>query len=369
MKPLIILIASFILLSNYSLLAQDYKEEISKYLQKEMKEQKIPGLQIIVIRNNEIILSETLGLADVAFSVPVNENTIFSINSISKVFASTAIMQLVEKDKIQISHPISNYINELPADWQKITVKQLLSHTSGLPDIEDQVKGGLIGGKGQDYAWDKVQKMPLQFKAGEDFSYNATNYLLIQKIIEKYSGISFEEFVQKNQFDIVGINKIKFGNSFDVIENKSSTYSYYSKHKVSNKYIKGDQLLEIYEEFPPMLRADAGAFSTAGEMAKWIIALQAGKFLKNKESINTMWEPVKLNNGKYDGFGGFLNAYAFGWPVIKRENHSAVAPIGGGRASFIIYPKDNLGIILFTNLTGSSPQKIIENISKFYLSS
>lgn len=367
MKTIKILITSVLLLNSMSLLAQESNEEALKFLREAMQTQHIPGLQFAVIRNNEMVQFEAIGMADVAFSVPVDQNTIFSINSIAKVFAATAIMQLVEQGKVNVSQPISRYIKNLPIAWQKVSVKQLLSHTSGLPDIEDLVHGGLIGAKGQDHAWMLVQQMPLQFKAGEAFSYNATNYMLIQKIIEVLGEMPFEAFVQKHQFDIAGIKTISFGNSFDVVKHKSSTYSYYSKNKLTNKYVKGNQLFDIQEEFPTMLRADAGAFATAGDMVKWIIGLQTGKFLKLKESIKTMWEPVVLNDGTYEGFGGFLNAYAFGWPVIQNKNHAAVAPIGGGRASFFIYPDADLTILLFTNLTGSSPQKIINNISKFYL--
>ncbi|MCJ7932688.1 MAG: beta-lactamase family protein [Chryseobacterium sp.] len=101
------------------------------------------------------------------------------------MFTSAAIMQLVERNSLQIEKPVSAYVEHLPEDWNKITVKQLLSHTSGLPDIQSPDGNGLISEKGQDSAWVKVQTMPLQSGRGEKFNYNATNYLLLQKIIEK----------------------------------------------------------------------------------------------------------------------------------------------------------------------------------------
>jgi len=367
MKQLLFLAVSLFLFHSHSL-SQNSEKKVLEYLQKEMKEQKIPGLQVAVVRDNNILLSESLGFANVPFSVKTNENTIFSINSIAKVFASTAVMQLVEKDKFDISDPISDHLDGLPKNWSDITIKQLLSHTSGLPNIEDPNSGDLIGGKGQDTAWVKVQKMPVMFKAGEEFNYNATNYFLIQKLIEKYGECTFEEFVKKNQFDVAEMKTTTFGNSFDVIENKTPTYCYYYLDRAVGDFVKGDRLLEVSEEFPTKLRADAGAFSSAQEIAKWIIALQTGMFLKDKASAETMWQPVKLNNGNYGGFGGILNAYALGWPVMEREKHPAVAPIGGGRAAFAIYPKDGLAIILFTNLSGISNHELIDNISNIYLS-
>lgn len=80
-----------------------------------------------------------------------------------------------------------------------------------------------------------------------------------------------------------------------------------------------------------------------------------------------MWEPVKLNNGEHSGFGGLLNAYAFGWPVIERKKHKAVSAFGGGRASVTIYPNANISIILLTNLTGLPTYELVEEVSKFYL--
>ncbi|SNR90952.1 serine hydrolase [Flavobacterium sp. ov086] len=361
-KKIVVLILLFC--GNFAF-SQNRKSEIIDYLKKEMTEQQIPGCQLVVIKDNKVLFSEALGIANVPFSIPTKTNTIFSINSIAKVFTSVAIIQLEEQNKLSINDPISKYIDSIPETWKKITLKQLLSHTSGLPDIEDEK--GLIGNMGQDSAWVKVKKLPLQSEAGEKFYYNATNYYILQRIIEKCSLNKFEDFVRKNQFDVIGMKQIYYGNSYDVIKNKCPTYSYYQQDKATNEYIKGTKLRETYEEFPSKMITDAGAFTTAEEMAKWIIGLLSGKFLKNNKKMDTIWEPVKLNNGTYDGFGGLLNAYALGWPVINRQNHPAVAPLGGGRAAFAIYPKDNLTIILFTNLTGTIPNEIIEKIGKFYI--
>ncbi|MBF4507000.1 beta-lactamase family protein [Flavobacterium sp. JLP] len=364
MKIRFLIFCMFFVSQNY-ISAQDKTIKVINYLGAEMKKQKIPGCQLVIIKDKKILLSKAFGIANVSFSMPVKTNTIFSINSIAKVFTSVAIMQLEEQNKLNIQDSISLYIDSIPASWNKITIKQLLSHTSGLPDIEDE--RDLIGGKGQDSAWFKVKKLPLLSNAGEKFYYNATNYFILQHIIEKCSGLDFETFVRKNQFDLAGMTSIYYANSYDVIKNKSPTYSYYFQDKITNEYSKTNKLVETHEEFPTKMKADAGAFTTAEEMTKWILALQSGKLLKDKEKINEIWNPVKLNNGTFDGFGGILNAYALGWPVINRKKHPAVAPIGGGRAAFVIYTKDNLTILLFTNLTGSAPQDIIEEIAKFYI--
>lgn len=295
-----------------------------------------------------------------------NNDTRFSINSIAKIFASTAVMQLVEDGKISLQQPISDYLEDLPVDWQKITILQLLSHTPGLPDIEDPDTEGLVGGKRQGLAWVIVQNMLLQFTAGEAFSYNATNYLLIQCIIEKYAEMPYEAFIQKNQFDIAEMNHTTYGNSFDVEENKSPTYYFYQFDKAISDYVKVDQLVELSESFPTKMRTEAGVFSTASDISKWIVALQSGKLLKRESSIQIMWNPVKLKDGTYGGFGDILNGYGLGWPIMIRSVHRAVAPIGGGRAALLIYPEDGLAIILFTNLFGIPVHEIADSIAEFY---
>lgn len=368
MKNYLILLISVFIFSCNQKSSNDIDQEKNQtlnYLEKVMEEEGIPGLQVIVIKRNEIILSENLGLANVPFAINVKENTIFPICSISKVFAATAILQLEEQNKLTLSDSISLHLFDLPSKWNLVTIEQLLSHTSGLPDIEDPNKDELVGGKGQDNAWIEVQEMPLQFEPGEGFSYNATNYLLIQKIIEKYGEIPYNEFVEMTQFNVAGMEQISYGNSFDVLENKCPTYVYYYQDEATGEYIKGTDLMETYEKYPSSMWADAGAFTTANDMAKWILALQTGKLLK-QESIDKMWTPIKLNSGQYGGFDETLDGYALGWPVMNREKHPALVPIGGGRAAFAIYPEDELAIILLTNLTGILTHQMVDEISKFY---
>lgn len=363
---LIILITLLISCSSKSKYNNSTEKKVTEFLNNSIRKDSIPGLQVVVIKNSEIKFSKALGFSNVPFSVKTEKNTLFSINSISKIFASTAILQLAEKGKLNISDSISKHINELPKTWNHITIKQLLSHISGLPDIENPKNGELISKKGVDSAWVKLKKMPHEFKSGDNFSYNATNYLLIQKIIEKVSGENYEEFLIKNQFEIAGMNEVYFGNSFNVIKNKCPTYSYYYQDKTSQEFIKGNKLLEVNEEFYSKLKTDAGAFTNAENIAKWILALEKGKLL-NENSISKMWTPSKLNNGKYGGFDDFLNAYALGWPLRKKDNDYFLMSIGGGRATVNVYPKENITVILLTNLSGIPAHIIGDEISKFYI--
>jgi CubicO group peptidase (beta-lactamase class C family) len=359
---------SCLLLSTQIVQAQTPAAKVTALLKAEMQTRHIPGLQLVVIRHHQIVLTRELGVASLEFRVPVSSGTLFSINSIAKVFTGTAIMQLEEQGKLQLDNPISRYLDDLPDAWRPVTIRQLLSHTSGLPDIEDDHTDGLVGNKGEGTAWEVVKTLPLTSMPGENFNYIATNYLLAQRIIERLTGQPFENYIRMTQWMPAGLRKTVYGNSDDVAPLKSPTYTYYQLDRDKGEHVPTKTLRQVNENFPMSYRADAGVFSTATEMAHWLLALGNGKLLK-PQSIKTMLTPVKLNNGKYDGFDPPFNAYALGWPVAVRKKHPAIAPIGGGRAVILNYPDDDLSVILFTNLSGCSPGVIAEKIAAVYLNS
>jgi len=346
--------------------AQTPDERTDRYLAAQMKQRQIPGLQLMVMKGDRVVFSTSKGFADVAFHVPVSDSTIFSLNSTAKIFAGVGLLQLVEAGKVRLDDPVGRHLDSLPQSWQGITLRQLMGHVSGLPDIEDDRTDELVGGCGEDSAWRLVQRLPLLSKPGETFNYNATNYLLIQKVLEKYSHMPYEGWVQQGQFLAAGMHQTFFANSEDVVNNKAPSYSYYYRDPVSGEHIKRDQLRQLHEDFPRMMRTDAGAFSTARELARWITALKAGRLLKKPQSLRSIWKPVRLNNGKTEGFGEAFTGYALGWPVMQRDAHPAVAAIGGGRCVVMVFPEDDITVILLTNLSGCAPEEMADVIAGYY---
>lgn len=169
-------------------------DSIDVFIKNEMQKRKIPGLQLAIIKDGKIIKTGNYGLANVQDSVPVSDKTVFTINSITKAFTGVAIMQLVEAGKLELSAPVSGYLTDLPVAWKAVTIQQLLSHTSGIPDIVDEEEAVLISPDPEE-AWKKVLASPMDFIPGEKFSYNQTNYLLLGRVIDKLSGMPFQEFI------------------------------------------------------------------------------------------------------------------------------------------------------------------------------
>ncbi|MBI1751824.1 MAG: class A beta-lactamase-related serine hydrolase [Acidobacteria bacterium] len=325
-------------------------KQVEAYLRSEMQERRIPGLQVAVVRHGKIALLGAYGLANLQHQVPVTDHTVFSINSATKSFTGVAMMQLAEEGKVDLDAPVSRYLEGLPAPWQPVTLRQLLIHVSGIPNIVNQRSGKLGTEGGDDAAWAHIQTVPMDFPTGERYSYNQTNYLLLGKVIDKVSGMPFVRFITEGQFQVVGMPGSGFGDSRDVIPLKADPY----------RYSREGHLSPVYEEFPAFLRTGAGLNTTAKEVAHWIMALQQRKLLKRESSLSALWTPGKFNNGT-------SAPDALGWPAIRQSPHRAVAGIGGARSAFYVYPDDDLAVVILTNLRGADPEKMIDTVAGFYL--
>ena len=338
--------------------------EPEQFLRAKMQALHIPAAQLAVVHHGRIVKLGAYGTANVEHQVAATADSIFSINSCTKAFIGVAVMQLAEAGKLRVDDPISLYLHDLPAAWQKVTIRQVLSHTSGLPNIIDEYER-IVGGGGAAQAWAAVKAMPPEFAAGERYRYNQTGYVIIGKIIEQLSGQSFTSFVEQRQFQPAGMRHTRFGDSADVVPHSAGGYSF--SHNEGGKWIEGKQLTAIFVEFPQFFRPAAGILSNATDIAHWLIALQDGRLLKEHASIATLWQPVRLNDGSTAGPNPLLDGSALGWPVAVRDEHPAVAPIGGMRSTFFVYPKDDLAIVVLTNLQGANPELFIDELASYYI--
>lgn len=331
--------------------AQSEAARVESLVSREMRERRIPGVQAVVLKNGKIVLSIASGTADIQHGVPVTKQTVFPIYSCTKAFTGVAIMQLVEEGKLDLSSPISRYLDDLPESWRPITVKQLLTHVSGLPNILrllDPITYGFPAGVTEEDLWKKIKSQPMASAVGERFSYNQTNYALLGKIIDKLRGQPFADVFKTDQFHVAGMKSTGFGDSRDVIPHKTSTYRYVNK-----------KLTIDYAEFPPFRRTASGMNSSAEDLARWLIALQQGKLLKTKSALDTLWRAGTFNDGS-------ATTWAIGWMAKPRPKHRALIATGGSRAAFFVYPEDDLAIVVLTNLAGAFPEEFIDEIAGIY---
>lgn len=331
-------------------------ERARRYVLQTMQDQRIPGLQVAVVRDNQLVLSESYGLANVENKVPVTDATRFPINSATKSFTGVAMMQLVEAGRVELDAPVSRYLDDLPEAWRPIRVRQLLAHTSGLPDVVGPE--GMIDGLPEAEAWKAVKSRPMEAPIGARFSYNQTNYGLLARIVAKQSSLPYERYLAERQFAVADMPQTTFGGSYDLVANAATMYSYLPRGTIAAD--DGKRLSHWYYEMPPSLWSGGGIQTTAGELARWLIALSDGKLI-GADSVRRMWVPEKLNDGT-DG------AWAAGWPVLAPSPHRQLAGIGGARAAFVVYPDDGLAVVVLTNLVGANPERFIPKIAELYKS-
>jgi len=175
-----------IILSINSVFSQN--GSIDSFIESQMTLRKIPGLQLAIVKNNKIVKMNSYGLANIEDSIAVDNETLFSIYSITKAFVGVSVMQLVEEGKLDLNTEINTYLSDLPEAWKSITLKQLLTHTSGLPHILANDTGGLISDKGIEASWELTKTLPMRSEPNIKFEYNQLGYALIGMIIDKVSG-------------------------------------------------------------------------------------------------------------------------------------------------------------------------------------
>jgi len=324
--------------------ASDPVARADAIVRRAMTEQHIPGLQIAVVKNGRIVMSRAYGVSDLAKQTPVTPATIFPINSITKAFTGVAAMREVEAGRLDLAKPIGGYVADLPEAWRGIEVRRLLSHTSGLPNFDDSDGDGKA-------AWAATLAKSIRFQPGERFDYNQTNYALVQMAINGLRGRASDATLADEQFALAGMRHSGFGDSRDAVPERVVSYGY--------RQATPDQPVVRTEIFSPMHRAAAGMLSTADDMGRWLIALQGDALLKPATKAK-MWTPVAYNDGKPGQWG-------MGWLVLDRPAHRAVAMTGGSRSAVYLYPDDRVGVVILTNLAGSTPEDLFDEIAQGFI--
>jgi CubicO group peptidase (beta-lactamase class C family) len=269
-------------------------------------------------------------------------------------------MQLVEDGKLDLAAPVSRYLDGLPVAWQPVTIRQLLTHVSGLPNVLralDPITYGFQSGSNEDAVWTRTKALPMEFAPGERFSYNQTNYALLGKIIDKFAGKPFAQVFREQQFDVAAMSHTGFGDSREITPNMVRTYRYVDQ--IDGQKLATEKLVHDYAEFPPFRRTASGMNSTAEDLARWVIALQQGKLLRTKSALQTLWTAGSFNNGS-------PTPWALGWMSKPRPQHSAIVATGGTRTAIFVYPEDDLAVIVLTNLVGSAPEEFVDELAGFY---
>jgi CubicO group peptidase (beta-lactamase class C family) len=307
------------------------EKQVNDYLQTEMRTDSVPGLSIAVVRAGKVVFAAGFGMGDVENKKPALPETAYEIGSITKQFTATATMMLVEEGKIHLDDPVTEYIRGAPDAWKRITIRNLLTHTSGIaehtkiPELEEKRKREFLD---PEEVVNVVGAKPLQFQPGERHVYCNTNYFLLGLIITRVVGSPYSQFMSGRIFTPLGMRSTRLTDGKGAPD---LAQGYRSKGGKAD-YIRST--------------SEGGIISTVLDLAKWITAYQSGRVLK-KQTIEQMWTPLTLNDGRRVGYG-------FGWIVnIDKTTGNTVIEHGGfthGFSNFLsLLPSEQLAVIVLTN--------------------
>jgi len=318
-------------------------DKIDDYVTAQIKRLHVPGASLAVVRDGHITKAQGYGFANLELRSPATKETVYEIGSTSKQFTATAIMMLVEEGKVRLDDTITKYFPEAPQAWRGITIRHLLTHTSGIqnhvavPHWLDVFRTNLAfeTAPSRDELLKMFFKLPLEFQPGETWAYDNTGYYLLGIIIEKASGKSYWQFLDERIFNPLGMNATRSTDPQPIVRNRASGYEWKNDH---------------FENRPVLLPAvafSAGSLlSTVEDMAKWDAALYTEKLLK-KSSLDQMWTAPATNDGTDAPFN-----YGFGWFIENYHGHRLIQHSGGtpGFSSALYrFVSDKLTIIILTN--------------------
>ena len=322
---------------------------------------------VLVSEYGRIVYKKSAGYYNLEKKIPNSTKTPFNLASVSKPFTATAILQLVQKGKIRLDEQVGNYLPHFRFD---VTVKNLLTHTSGLPRIEDVENDYARNNPNELVSNDKAYRDlmtrtdSLQFQPGERFQYNNTNYFLLSLIVEKLSGMSFDKYMVKEIFEPAGMKDTYIRN-----ETKTNTPRYILPTMYSTNYQHVDSLdkAKFYTYF--QLGGLTGAnnvVSTLEDLFLFDKALNTGK-LVDSTLLSEAFRPAVLNNGKKVNLRG-VRTYGYGWNIMEEPVRDRVIFHDGhivGLSTMILKnPARKLTIFYYDNTDSKALFSIVGNISR-----
>ena len=306
------------------------------YVQKMIDSSGIIGLNYAILIDGKLTHRKNFGMANFELKVPMTLDKLFSVASISKMFSSIALHKLLSIHNRNVDETVGDFLpnrKDLPDSWRKITLKQLLSHTSGMPDqIDYQL---YLAPESEEFVIEFMKDKTFSSKPGTESKYNATGFLIVRIIIEKLANQDFESYMQEAYFDKLQLNKATYGGFKKVVKNRVKSY-----RLVNNEL----QMFPLNYSGP--MYAGAGLNIDINELISWFQALLNEEILTMKQ-LKNIWTPVKLNNNNEGYFGQ-------GWVARNLQEGFRMTGHGGaGISSFAHYwneeNRENITVIVLTN--------------------
>ncbi|WP_426168086.1 serine hydrolase domain-containing protein [Pseudoduganella sp. R-34] len=338
-----------ILLLSLAFSAPAFADKLDDAILAEMKRSHIPGVSIAVVKDGKIIREQGYGLADLENKVKVTPATIFQSGSVGKTFTAALVMLLAEDGKLSLDDPVSRHLANTPKAWEGITIRHLLSHTSGLGDPYARLD------LTKDYTEEELialeAEIPVLFAPGEKWSYSNMGYHLLGFICNKAGGKFYGDQLRERIFAPLDMGT-RIISEADIIPHRARGYER-----------KGGKLVNQSWVAPRLnTTADGSLYLTARDLAKWDLALYGDKVLPASVR-NASWTPARLNDGT-------ATEYGYGWQLFQRNGHRAIAHGGawqGFRSQLYRFVDDRLSVVVLANSASARPGKLGDIVAAHYL--
>lgn len=342
-----------------------------------IKQNDLPGLTMAIVQAPYIPRSAGYGRASLEHDELASTRTTWNIGPITQGFTDVAIFQLYESHKLDLHDPVGKYLKDLPSAWQGITLYQLLQHSSGIPDYRDSAKFGQLAYHGAELP-NLVRGEALLFQPGSQVRQSATNYALLGLVVEQVSGMSYHDFVTRNQIEALGLHSTMFAEDFAARSKQDRDHQQPGKNQhllftADPSYInpvepatgyagQNGELKPADAEAPARLFAFGDIWSSAEDISAWDIGLAGGILIHRPENRAQLYGASKLTDGTtVPGMGGWEFTHHTGFMDIKGS-----APGFSAYLSRFTAANELVCVTLLTNKEGVDLTGLARDIAESY---
>jgi CubicO group peptidase (beta-lactamase class C family) len=322
-------------------------DSIAVYVQSELVRQRIPGMSVGILRGDSVLLARGFGFANLELQVPASDSTIYQSGSLGKQFTAAGVVTLAEQGRLRLADHIVRWLPEGKGVWDSITVRHLLTHTSGVSEYTDSTFNYR-----KDYTEAQLVKFaaarPLDFPPGTRWSYSNTGYLLLGVLVHRVTGRFYGDVLRDLIFSPAGMRTTRIISEADIVPNRADGYQLV-KGRVQNQ-----------DWVAPSLNttADGSLYFSIDDLLSWARSIGRQR-VPAPAVLAQAWSPVRLNDGG-------LYPYGFGWDLIDQRGHARVGHTGswqGFKTALYRYPEYDLTVVVLANLAEAQPGAVAEAIA------
>jgi CubicO group peptidase (beta-lactamase class C family) len=313
---------------------------IDRYVREEIRRERVPGVSVAIVRGGRVILARGYGEANLELHAPATDSTIYQSGSVGKQFTAALLLRLAAAGRLRLDDAIRRHLPQGPPAWDSITIRHLLTHTSGIPDYTDSAVNYQ-----RPYTEDELVRiaagLPQQFHAGEHWRYSNTGYLLLGAIVRRATGVFYGDLLRQQVFTPLGMRTARIISEADIVPNRAAGYELVHDSLHNQTWVN------------PTLNttADGSLYLTVHDLARWVIGWDAGRVLSAGEREQA-WTPVRLNDGT-------TYPYGFGWEIGELRTRRLIGHTGswqGFKTSVQRFPGQDLTVIVLANLDAARPE-------------